>query len=200
MKVNLGSGAKKGVDGWITIDHINGADIKTDIRKGIPLKSNSAVLIYSSHFFEHLNFEDICNVLKECLRVLNHEGQISICVPDTKKYINAYLNGLDASSYIAEMVDGQRLKIPDFLSPGEVIHAKAVINTGSAIDWLNYIAYSGGEHKYMFDKQNLESHLKLAGFICPIVREFNPEIDDVKRKGESLYIDAFKPKKLVDPK
>lgn len=46
--LELGSGAKKGENGWTTIDLI-GADICHDLRNGIPFRSNTIDKIYTSH-------------------------------------------------------------------------------------------------------------------------------------------------------
>ena len=48
IKLKLGSGDKKGLNGFTTVD-MGDADINWDLRNGIPLKDNSVNLIYSSH-------------------------------------------------------------------------------------------------------------------------------------------------------
>ena len=67
--LELGSGAKKGNNGWITVD-ILGADICHDLTKGIPLPDESVDLIYTSHTLEHIPFNDLVKFIKECFRVL----------------------------------------------------------------------------------------------------------------------------------
>jgi predicted SAM-dependent methyltransferase len=46
--LELGSGARKGQNGWITID-LRGADISHDLQNGIPFASASVDCIYTSH-------------------------------------------------------------------------------------------------------------------------------------------------------
>ena len=60
------------------------------------------------------------------------------------------------------------------------------------MDWVNYVAYMGGEHKYMFDQENLLHILKMNGFKNVRQREFDPEIDMPERRFESLYAQGEK--------
>lgn len=47
----------------------------------LPFADQSIDQIYSRHFFEHFNYEDICSLLIECRRVLKKGGQLHITVP-----------------------------------------------------------------------------------------------------------------------
>lgn len=91
------------------------------------------------------------------------------------------------------LTNGETLQVPDFLlSPEEGIYAKAVINTGSPIDWVNYIAYSNSEHKYLFDEDNLIAHMQQAGFQDSQLREFGHELDFRAGLNASIYAEATK--------
>ena len=90
-------------------------------------------------------------------------------------------------------LDGERIVVPKFLDGGDGIYAKALTWTGSPIDWINYIAYSNSEHKYMFDEDNLVAHLNMVGFFRTSLREFNDSLDVRGRKNESIYAHAVKP-------
>src|SRR4051812_43764196 len=68
--LEIGSGAKKGVNGWITMDMQAACDLRWDLRKGIPFPDKTLNKIYSSHLFEHLSFNEIESLLKECRRAL----------------------------------------------------------------------------------------------------------------------------------
>ncbi len=190
MKINLGSGPNKKKDGWINIDLCEGADIKTDLRRGIPFKNNIVEKIYSSHFLEHLEYKEICALLLECKRVLVPGGEISLCVPDARKFINSYVND---DIIKAQMTNGIILDIPSFLAKSEeAIYGKAIVSTGSPMDWVNYIAYSNSEHKYMFDDKNLISHLQIAGFKKATLRKFSPELDNKHGQQASIFAQARK--------
>jgi predicted SAM-dependent methyltransferase len=168
IKLELGSGAKKGTNGYVTVDVV-GADIYRDLRDGIPLRDNTVSAIYTSHLLEHIPFQQLIVFLKECHRVLKPNGVLSICVPNARNYIQAYTEGRqfhnDVASYAKE----------------------GLVSTGSFLDQVNYIAYMGGQHCYLFDEENLLNTLKLAGFDTSCLRLFDSEIDNIERDFESIY-------------
>lgn len=170
--LELGAGNKKGRDGWLTIDITQHCDIFWDLSKGIPFPTNSVAKIYSSHFFEHLTFREINILLQDCMRVLAPNGIFSICVPNAKMYIEAYLE-----------------KIP---APKEAFGYISAYNNTTRIDFINYIAYMDGHHKYMFDEENLLFVLKSSGMKNVRLRSFDPDLDSKERSFESIYAVAQK--------
>ena len=171
--IELGAGNKSGKGGWITVDMARGCDIYWDLRRGLPFPNDSVKRIYSSHFFEHLSFQEAQRFLYECKRALMPGGTFSICVPNAKLYIDAYAKGqfLDAATFLA--------------------HGPAYNHT-TRIDFVNYIAYMGSEHKYMFDEDNLLFILKSRGFRNARLRSFDRNIDLQEREFESIYAEAEK--------
>lgn len=189
-KINLGSGPVKGDNGWTNIDQLQGADLCIDITKGLPFPDNSIDIVYTSHFLEHLDYPVVCSVLKECHRIIAPGKILSVCVPDSSKFIKAYVENDYQNVTVG---NGQALRVPAFLvAAGEGVYTKALVNTGSAIDWLNYIAYSNSEHKYMFDSENLLSHLAIAGFKGVTLRGFDPELDKSYGRQASIYASGVK--------
>ncbi len=87
--LEVGAGDKKGINGWVTIDMTRNCDIYRDLTKGIPFPDESISGIYSSHFLEHLSYNEGQKFLDECLRVLMPGGHFSICVPNARIYIEA---------------------------------------------------------------------------------------------------------------
>lgn len=170
--LELGSGAKKGQNGWITID-FTGADIAHDLRKGIPFPADSVDRIYTSHMLEHIPFRDLLVFLNECYRVLKKDGELSVCVPDAGRYISAYTE----RRYFRESNKG---------------YQPAVTDTGSLLDQINYIAYMNQLHKYMFDEENLVNTLKKAPFTSVELRSFDEFLDLRCRDFESIYAMAIK--------
>jgi len=171
--VEVGAGYKKGKGEWITIDMNDTCDVYWDLRKGIPFPSESLKKIYSSHFFEHLSYKEAQQFLDECMRVLIPGGQFSICVPNARIYLEAYVNRtlLDETRFIA--------------------HPPAYNHT-TRIDLVNYTAYMDGGHKYMFDEENLLFILSSKGFKNPSLRQFDPTLDLQERDFESIYAEAEK--------
>lgn len=166
IKLDLG-GADPGRDGWKSLDLTEQCDLYWDLRLGIPFPSESVNHLYSSHLFEHLTYQEGQALLKESLRVLKPGGAFSICVPNARIYIEGYLG-------IRQV-------------PTEFYGWKEAFNETTAIDAVNYVAYMGGEHKYMFDQENLLRILEIAGFANVKLREFDPEVDRRERDYESIY-------------
>jgi hypothetical protein len=67
---------------------------------------------------------------------------------------------------------------------------KPAYNNTTRIDYVNYTAYMGGEHKYMFDEENLIHILTKASFKNVRLRVFDPGIDLQARDFESIYAEA----------
>jgi hypothetical protein len=65
-------------------------------------------------------------------------------------------------------------------------------NNTTRIDIVNYVAYMGGEHRYMWDDENLVYVLSAAGFQDVALRDFDPSLDLAERDFESIYAIARK--------
>ena len=173
LKLELGSGPKQGTDGWITVDMDPACDLYWDLRHGIPFENGSVEMIYSQHLFEHLSFPQIQALLAECVRVLADGGTFSICVPNARLYIDAYLG-------LTEIPREHFDQWPP------------AYNNTTAIDALNYVAYMEDEHKYMFDEVNLLHILRSAGLRDATLRPFDPNLDSESRRYGSLHASARK--------
>jgi predicted SAM-dependent methyltransferase len=171
--IEIGSGPKKGQNGWVTLDILPGCDIQMDLLKKLPFPDNSVDLIYSSHFLEHFQTSEIKSILNECFRILKSEGKISTCVPDASIYINAYVRSeeLDQSFWIRYL-------------PAADINSK--------IDYINYIGHMNGEHKHLFDLENLMAIHKACGFQSTKPRQFDSSLDIKERDYESIYVECIK--------
>lgn len=112
-------------------------------------------------------------ILKECFRTIINGGIINIAVPDASIYIRAYLN----KDNFPEM-------IPVY---------KPAFFYNTHIDSINYIAYMAGEHKHMFDIENLLHVISEAGFVNVTERSFENGIDSLHRKPQSIYARGIKP-------
>lgn len=173
--LEIGSGNRQGKNGWLTLDINRSCDIFWDLRKGIPFPDESIAKIYSSHLFEHLTFRESQALLDECLRVLIPGGIFSICVPNARIYIEAYLN-------------------PETkLDNKYFFNHRPAYNQTTRIDFINYTAYMNGGHKYMFDEENLIHILKAKKMKNVHLREFDNMLDRVERDYESIYAEAEKP-------
>jgi predicted SAM-dependent methyltransferase len=173
INLELGSGSKKGSNGWTTLDIAPGCDLYCNLAKGIPFPDCSVQNVYSSHFFEHLTYAQTQILLGECLRVMVPGGRFSICVPNARIYLEAYVRG--------QVLDEQQL-----------FKYELACNHTTRIDYVNYIAYMNEDHKYMFDEENLLYLLQNRGFKQVRIREFDPAVDLKDRECESIYAEGCK--------
>ena len=172
--LELGAAGRR-VEGWTSIDWKDGNDLSLDITKPLPFPDNSVDRIYSSHTFEHFSYpRPMTDVLGECMRVLKPGGWIRISVPDASIYLKGYLgnDGFDAETWCV---------------------VKSAVYGISKIDCANYMAYMNGEHRHMFDEENLVTILRRAGFADAAACDFDPELDVPERMFESLYASGSKP-------
>lgn len=176
LKVELGcSRFKKG--GWYGIDlDAETADLRWDIRRGLPFADNSCRFIFSEHVFEHLDLNELGRLLKDCYRALLPGGAIRIVTPDLGRFIRAYIEK-DAG-----FVDA--VWTPNDATPTEL---------------LNGVFYSIG-HRFIHDFDSLQKELLKAGFSKIYhssyrgskFSELNIDSDMKHRRIESLYIEAVK--------
>jgi len=77
--------------GWVNIDlFVKEADLQLDVRERWPFRDNSASLIYSEHFLEHLTYWEMEKVLSEAWRVLMSGGVFSLAIPNFLLFIQSY--------------------------------------------------------------------------------------------------------------
>ena len=168
------------VSGYGSVQILNGANMKltksTDyaLRLLIYLAEQSHLVtmkVLSSQL--HIPYDNLIPFLHECRRVMKSGGEFSVCVPNFRLYVDAYKDG-------------------KLFRNRETWWQPGLIDTGSSIDQLNYIAYMKDEHKYMFDEENLINTLTKCGFSNVQLRDFNEELDLRERDNDSIYAKASK--------
>jgi predicted SAM-dependent methyltransferase len=147
--------------------------LQLDLRRPLPFSDKSAAVIYSEHFFEHLEYPAETDVfLRESLRVLEPGGIFRIGVPDAEPPVRAYSGG-NREEY--------------FRSARERWHPASC---DTPMHSINYHFRQGSEHKYSYDYQTLERILDRVGF-CSIRRaSFDPALDTSAREIGTLYVVA----------
>lgn len=173
--------------GWVNIDLLLGRRrrfirrdatfINYDLRRGLPIHSNSCGLIYSSHFFEHLEPDKGMNLMADCYRALAPAGVFRLVIPDFRSVFDAYLRGdFDYFAAASSMVWGS--------NPSDK----------GLIDMVNFGVYQYGEHQTIHDEQKLTAILTRLGFRNPRRSEFRPgiDVDSELRRRYSLYFEAVK--------
>lgn len=169
-KLEIGSGRLR-KPGFITSDLDLHSDYPYDFVAGLPFPDESIDFIYAEHVFEHFSYGDLTVLVSECHRVLRPNGVISVSVPDARIYIDAYARDVP-------------------LDLARFARYKFGLTFASKIDYLNHIFYMDGQHRYMFDPQNLLALLLDAKFKNARLREFDAELDQEGRKHMSLFATA----------
>jgi predicted SAM-dependent methyltransferase len=174
IQLELGAAPRPEIKGWTSVDLNPAADIHHDLREPLPFPDNSVDEIYSSHMLEHFVYpEPMLSLLRDCNRMLKPGGRIRIAVPNARLFLNAYFN-------------------PEDFDRERFCGWEVGLHYTSRIDVVNFIAYLGGEHRFMFDDDNLPRVLAEAGFHEARMREFDGSIDIERRRDESIYAEARK--------
>ncbi|MCO7188280.1 MULTISPECIES: hypothetical protein [unclassified Pseudoalteromonas] len=95
-KINLGGGANFNGENWICYDECDGANVEPisfTPKTVLPNPDGTCSLVYSSHFFEHINHETLANLLAESWRILQQNGDLLIKIPDFDAARTAGLEG-----------------------------------------------------------------------------------------------------------
>jgi len=176
LKLNIGCGPNR-KEGWINIDLSPGAELALDMRERIRFPDGSAIIIYSEHFFDCLDYpEEAQHFLRECLRVLEPSGIFRVGVPDT------------------------RWPLLDYAGVGDGLWLRACKTEFSRPEWcktpldhVNDHFRCGTEHRYSYDFDTIENVLKEAGFVEINQCQFDPALDSKSRELGTLYVNARKP-------
>ncbi len=171
--LEMGAGSTRKKNGFITLDVSLRADYPYDLRLGLPFPNGSLDLIYAEHVFEHFSYRQLVVLFSECYDALKSGGVLSLVVPNARIYLSGYFhpNEFDQKEYCRHNW-GLSYKCP--------------------IDYVNYIFYMDGAHRYMFDEESIQSILRDSGFREVRIREFDPNLDQLARKYESIYAAAVK--------
>lgn len=97
---------------WTNFDFVAASGVQqADLLGRLPLTDNSAQLVYSSHFLEHIPKPEVESFLRECLRVLEPGGVIRLVLPDLENMARTYLQLRDEGKHekadflVLEMID-----------------------------------------------------------------------------------------------
>lgn len=89
LQLNLGSGTNRKQD-YLSVDYYTDADLKVDLTKSWPWEEVDN--IYTSHFIEHLDRNEMQHFVHEVNRVLKVGGTIEIRCPDLSVLCRKFLN------------------------------------------------------------------------------------------------------------
>ncbi|NOX90120.1 MAG: methyltransferase domain-containing protein [Calditrichaeota bacterium] len=152
------------------------ADLHLDLRQSVPLPDNSCSMIYNEHFLEHLDYpEPAFSFLKECYRLLEPGGVLRIGVPDTEWPLKEYCQTSGDKSYYDY---AEELWDPSWCK--------------TKLEHINHHFRENGSHKFAYDFETLKRALEEAGFQQIKRSDFDPSIDNEKRKLGTLYVRAVR--------
>jgi len=161
--------------GWDTAAHPGTALLSYDLRQGLPLADQSCAFIYSSHFFEHLEYSQGLRLMQDCYRALRPGGTFRVCMPSYRACFEAYLRN-----------------DRDFF--GLVDYGLAEPGIRLISDYVTYAIYQYGEHKCVYDEERFQSIFSRLGFRSIAVSDYQADLDigaELRRKY-SYYIQAVK--------
>ncbi len=176
LRLHIGCGPKP-KKGWINIDLSPHADLTLDMREALPFRDNSCSMVYSEHFFEHLDYPlHAKSFLKEYYRVLEPGGLFSVGVPDTAWPIDEYA-GIRQDNFFK--IGKERHWHPEWCR--------------TKMEQINYHFRQNGEHRFAYDLVTLVQMMRDAGFQEIKQRDFDPQLDSADRELGTLYVNAIKP-------
>jgi predicted SAM-dependent methyltransferase len=177
LKLNIACGPNR-KEGWVNIDLSPGAELALDMRERIPLPDGSAMVIYSEHFLECLDYpEDAKHFLRECFRVLEQNAIFRVGVPDTRWPLLEYA-GLGDGRWLQACINREFWR-PEWCK--------------TPMDHINFHFRNETEHRYAYDFELMENVLKEVGFVEINQCEFDPAFDTKSRELGTLYVNARKP-------
>jgi len=187
LKLHLGCGPEL-KPGWINVDlygnapadSAEGIFVKYDLRSGVlPLADGCCDFIYSSHFFEHLEYPQGLALMRDCYRVLRKGGTFRAALPNFRGMFREYLAGNDQYFDLYSILD-----VLPYLEPG----------TETLVDHVNYGVYQSGEHKCIYDEEKLCLLLRHVGFSSVDTSPYKAGLDPESelRRRASFYVEAVK--------
>lgn len=133
-----------------------------DCRKSLPFKDNTADLIYSSHFLEHVPYYTAINILKDWHRILKSGSKLTLILPNFAHSISLYAT--------------------DQISLDQLMEESLFVNKDpKSLLWklLNLLGVFGLTHMWAYDKSNIRNIIIKAGFSEPTFLKGDPSDEEI---------------------
>jgi len=193
LKVNLGCGNAP-YQVWDNLDLLEYPGvIKHDLTLPLPYKNNSIDLIYSEHFFEHLDEVDGYRLLKNCYEKLKPSGTLRISMPCLDEVLKIYETWDTNYDYFHPYVKNfsNRFQFINWVFFGES-------STREKNKFLNGLVSTNDGHKFLYSKKDLFEKLSIIGFTKINFVEKNISTNEILKNLESriqicdLTVEAIK--------
>jgi predicted SAM-dependent methyltransferase len=183
-RVQIGGGHHL-IEGFYNIDIVPPADLIWDVRESLPLPHESAEVLFSEHFLEHIDYpRSVKHYVAEVHRVLTAGGYAICGVPDAEAVLQGYHeNDQELFAEMRERWYGRRDCQDDF---------------NTYIDLVNYVfrdqddAENYTPHLWAYDYEKLASLFTEAGFKHVGPWTFDATLANPDREWCSRYVIATK--------
>ena len=174
-RLHLGCGDHR-LEDWINADVAKtfAAGLLADAAKGLPFADGSMAFIHCEDLLEHLDFEGGLVMLAECRRVLREGGVLRILTPDLRALVEKVYRDAD---------------------PGQLGWCDRELSAKGPCQALNAHLRMNGEHRFVYDEEELTRVLRSLGFDVARVRwneSAHPELRylDLRDFGLNLFLEA----------
>lgn len=157
---------------------------RANICLGLPIKDDSAELVYCSHALEHMTRTECSQALTETFRIMHSGGAFRLVLPDLNYYITDYLK----SSSEHRASDFMRATMLGCETRDRTIRS------------LARQLWGGSQHLWMWDYEGMRDELHRVGFINVRRASFGDSqhpafrsVEDVSRWDNALGMEATKP-------
>lgn len=191
LRLHLGCGRDIRTD-WINIDLLSPRIVRRiapagavfipyDLRYGLPMHSPCCTMIYSAHFFEHLDYGDGLRLMYDCYRALQPNGIFRLALPDYRRLFRAYLQ--HDLAYFALLKDFTHSLLPELQAEEPML-----------ADYISALIYQNQEHRFIYDVPKLHAVLTRIGYRLVYQSDYHAGIDpdNVLRRTYSFYVEAIK--------
>lgn len=178
---------------WLNVDILEKDGVMTlDLRNPIPFEDSTFDYIFSEHFFEHLEYKEGVQLLRECLRILKPLGKIRIATPNMEFLFDIFKDRKNEKlkNYTATLLDANL--------PG--------LNSHNPVFLINLFFREWG-HRFIYDFGTLSDALKKVGFEkttrCKVKESKNAHLHGLEGhwriigennyKIETMIVEASKP-------
>jgi predicted SAM-dependent methyltransferase len=175
LRLNLGCGPNPR-PGWVNVDLETPGAVSLDLRRALPFATASCAVVYSEHFFEHLEYPEPARLhLREVFRVLQPGGTLSMGVPDAEDVVREYVTGEGSGFQRARDLHWH----PEWCD--------------TPMHQVNFSFRQNGQHRWAYDFKSLRRLLDAVGFASVRRRPFDETYDNAERRWGTLYVEATKP-------